>query len=317
MFGPASEANEIDARTTFADYQNTGSNPSYKNEITSILLGGYNNKVTYTDANTCSSVKTVRSAVEATGEFKNLAVAPYNLHNASGWAANDATVSKLAFAELPQGRGNLSHFAKVTLTASSGNRRFFASPTASLAATSGVYTAGFMLYIPAAATTGVYIGASLSANYEVNIRDTWVYVCVRGYFNAGDALIPTVRMLGVSGDYFMVGEICICKGETAAFSPHYDRGVTNPSSGKSNIAPISAYSGAGVLAGFENVPFIFTAQDNATTANYVIATGFFPSGGIPTLNVLSNFGVGIGATNSGGTVTITGSTDYLITVRAL
>lgn len=316
VLGAASFANTIYANTTFADYQNTSLNPDYKNELTSIKLGGFDNTIVYSDGDRSKTVTALRSAVSSTGEFKNLAIASNNLHDTAYWSVNDATVSRIATSELPAGRGNINHFAKVTLTAATGNRRFFGSPSELLALTAGVYSAGFMLYIPATASVGVLVGASLGANYEVDIRDTWTYVRVRGYFNVGDPLVPTVRMLGGIGDYFLVGEISICEGQVAAYS---SQGLltTNNNSGAPSIPPRSSNSGAGVLAGLYNVPIIFSVQDNATPDNYCIATGIFPITGSPVLSTLSSNIISLGATNPGGTVTIIGSTDYTILVRPL
>lgn len=316
VLGAASFANTIYANTTFADYQNTNLNPGYKNEITSILLGGYDNTIVYSDGDRSKTVTALRSAVSSTGEFKNLAIASNNLHDTAYWTVNDATVTRLTTAELPAGRGNLNHFAKVTLTAATGNRRFFGAPSALLAETAGVYTAGFMLYIPSSSSVGVLVGASLGANYEVTIRDIWTYVRVRGYFNVGDPLVPTVRMLGGIGDYFMVGEVCVCAGQAAAFSPQ-PLLTTNNGSGTASIPPRSAHTGNGVLAGLYDTPIIFSVQDNVTPGNYCIAVGIFPATGSPVLTSLSSNVISLGATNPGGTVTIVGSGDYTILVRPL
>lgn len=236
------------------------------------------------------------------------------MKDASQWVAQGMVLSNLDI-PMPAGRTNLRNFIKCTISAGGGNRRFFYNTTTNIVDTAGVYTMSAMVFVPYAGNYNLTVGASLNALSEVHHNGRWQYVRVRCYFNVGDYLIPTFQMLGDGGEVFYVGEISVSKGENSVYSSS-EIVVSNPASGiKTNANVFTSRSGGGIAANTKGKVFSILIQDQ-NNDNFFYGVGSWQSGA-PVITQQAALNIGTGATNSAGTITVTGSTDYIITLTIL
>lgn len=313
VFGDAAANNTINYKITFADYQNTGSNVNFKNESTSILQSYGENTINYYNDIGGSIVSVSGENVVAKGIFTNLLYLTDNLFSTQ-WLGQGLDILPIDI-PLPAGRKNLNAFAKCVLNTATGNRRFIYSPTATSVSASDVYTVRAMVCVPTTTTTNLTVGPSLNAIYDVKPAGKWMSIRARGYFNAGDFLIPTFNMFGIANDVFYVGEISVSQGEDSAYGD-YNIPTSNPDSGLENISNvIVSRSGNGIAAQTNGKIFSLLIQDQSNS-NFYYGIGSWQSG-IPSMTQLAATGIGTGATNSGGTITIIGSTNYIAIIKIL
>ena len=307
-------SNFIDYKTTYRDYQNTDNNEDFKSEHTNIKDTGLGNRIKYHDSNTNTTVEVVGESVISQGVFTNKIPANDDPQKSPHWSSDGLTIQNIDIA-LPTGRTNPKPFAKYTLTSATGNRRAYYLTTEVIVSVAGVYTLSAMVYVPTSSSAELRLAPSLNTLYSVARSDRWRYVRVREWFDVGNYLVPTFQMLGAVGDVFYVGEISVCQGENSAYGT-YNRAINNPISGNiNNDLVFTARSGDAIASKIVGKMFSLTVQDQ-TNDNFYYGIGSW-QGGVPVLVKISNLIIDIVATNSSGTIALSGTTNFIITVKAI
>lgn len=216
--GEGAKGNEIAWNGLFRDYQRTLLNPDFKQEYVTILYNDQQNRFVYKDRLQGTITDVVGSNTRAQGEFTSRNSRNKNLVNNEDYAYQDC-VSSAVDITLPIGRAlGTTSFTKITLSASSGNRRMLLyTPNAQTAPVSGVYALTATVYIPSTSSTFLKIGPTLGVLTNIYARDKWLTVRSRVYLNSGELIQPCFQMDGVSGDKFYVGEISVCDGNCSAY----------------------------------------------------------------------------------------------------
>jgi hypothetical protein len=220
-FGPSATGNLIKYDAVYSDFQNTGNNPEYRYEVTSVKYNSLNNRIIYRDKlyGTLSDVNFSYSKPQ--GEFKCRSSKNTNIVNSPDWAYDGLTSSAVDI-DLPMGRttGDTA-FTKLVVSSSSGNRRMYLNPpNAQTAPSTGVYTLTATVYVPASSSADLGIGVFLVTNTVIYARDRWITVRSRAYLNQGAEIIPTFQLYGNVGDTCYVGEISVCDGNVSAYVPN-------------------------------------------------------------------------------------------------
>lgn len=207
-------------KNPYSDYEKTLFNDYYKLEKTSVTMNNHSNTFIYHDYTNGSKVTTNDSFFSGTGLFTSYQSKNTDLRGdnyiSQGITRGDVDIP------LPLGRTNPLHFVKLTTNLDGSVHRLLLNNSPLVSQTvekSGVYTFVATVFIPTGIRGDVKVGPSLGHGMSVYPRDKWVVVRVRGYFNVGDLIVPTVNIVdGVTnGDTVYIGEMNVCKGNTAIF----------------------------------------------------------------------------------------------------
>jgi|SRR5665647_140916 len=220
-FGATAEGNIVEYNAIYNDYQTTLLNAAYKTEWTSIKYNNLKNRFIFKDNKAGTIADVVGSNTKAQGEFTCRSSKNTNIVN-SGDYTYQGCVSAAVDIPLPIGRTTGSTaFTKITLNTDTSNRRMLLATANGQAVTAaGVVTLTALVYIPSASSTYVSVGVGLNCTTTLIARDKWITIRSRMWMNIGDKILPTLQMLGVSGDIFYVGEISVCDGNTSVYIPN-------------------------------------------------------------------------------------------------
>ena len=293
--------NDIVYQEPIVDYTSTTypfMNIIYKNTFT--------NKITYMSKDKSYSIIEAGSKVYYNGIIQPNLTNSKNLDSFSLTlqGINKSTVD----IALPDGVKDLESFIKLTVSSSSDSNVRAIINTNMTVDESGLYTASALVYCPTTNSGTTLFDAHYLYPSSTNIVKTnnWQYITSTVYLASGTnpSMQFNMKPSSSNGDYIYIGYLSISKGRISGYSYNRkDFPIKSP-------YYVSSRSGAGVALRLKNIPFNIEIKEVGTDKFY-IGYGTWTSTAL-TITQLSANGIGTGATNLSGTITIIGVSDYII-----